>query len=234
MATFKPGPTIDDIRGRLGGSVCSRNLAGHTIRAWDYPGYKRTAGQDEKRGWLQNVRNDWGQLTQEQIDAWNALAATPPEVDYNRVGDVMLLSGSAWHMRINMRRLQAGQAIESDAPAGVAVDVPLTFGLTVYESSNEVDDSVMTYTQDDFDGFYAVLQVSLVSSLVQQVMYTGYKSVWCGTVTDSTSQIITDELYAACGIRQLGQRCFGRLWKQSTDGIRSGFISTFSNVLEAT
>lgn len=232
MAIVKLGPSITDIRGKMGHVVFSLNGSGHTARAQSRPTMKRSDLQGEKRGWLADVRRDWLTLTQGQIDDWNALGADPPEQDYNRVGEAVLLPGSAWHARVNLRRLQVGDAIESDAPASTPVDAPQTFGITVYSSAEVVEDSVIIYTEDAFVGAYAILQCSLVQGTVKQVQTTGFKTVWAGSVAAGTSQVITTEIRAALGLMYVGQKVFARLWKQSTDGIRSVVSEASCDVLE--
>lgn len=232
MATAKLGVSITDLRGKVGHMVFSRNASGHTVRSWNYPKRQATAQQVGKRAWMANLRHIWGTLTQLQIDAWNALAETPPEVDHNRVGEVVLLSGSAWHTRINLRRLQAGQDIANDAPAAVAVDPPAYFDLAVYDFANEVDDSSFDYTDNDFDGFYAILEVAPVNSLAKQSQRFGYKTVFAGSVPSLGPQIINTELRTAFGVIAYGQRCFAHLYKQSLDGIRSTPLDLFTDVVE--
>lgn len=195
------------------------------------PADPKVSLQTGLRARLATIRRAWGSLTSGQIADWNALAIAPPELDYNSLGDQIWLSGSAWHTRINMRRIQAGDAIENDAPANVAVNPPDTFGLTVYEYDFAGRTDLVTYTQDDFDGFYASLHISVATSLVLAGTATGYRSIWCGAVADDVEQDITAPLASAFGWLAVGNRLFGRLFKQSTSGIRSIPLTVVADVL---
>ena len=221
MAIVKLQAPITGLRGKYGGMIFSENGSSPYVRQWLMPTAKRTIPQASKRSWMATIRHAWGTLAQADIDDWDALALAPPEIDVNPLKVTYLLSGSAWHTRINLRRLQAGQAIENDAPVNLAVDPPVTFTLTAYETAWAGRTDEFGYTQDDFDGFYAALHISPIQSLVRQVQKANYLSIWCGTVDDSTSQEITPELEAAFGVLTTGHKLFGRLWKQSDTGIRS-------------
>ena len=232
MAIIKLQAPLAGLRGKYGGMIFSANGSGAYVRQWMLPPDPAVTLQVGLRARLATIRHAWGSLTSGQIAVWDALAAAPPELDYNSLGDQIWLSGSAWHTRINMRRVQCGTAIENDAPANVAVNPPATFGLTVYTYVWPGRTDVVTYTQDDFDGFYAVLQISVVASLAQAGTKTGYRSIWCGAIADDVEQDVTAPLAAAFGWLSVGNRLFGRFYKQSTTGIRSVPISVTADVLE--
>lgn len=232
MAIVTFGGGVAAIRGRVGGVVFSANGVSSFVKTWAMPILKQTEIQSEKRGWFVTISHAWGELTQVKIDAWDALAATPPEIDYNSLGEVILLSGYDWHMRINMRRLQAGQIYEDDAPVNVAENPPQTFGLTAYESAWAPGVDKFTYTDGDFAGDYAVCHVYKTSSGVRQVATSGFLSMWCGTVEQATWTRINEELIAAFGMLKVGEKLFGRLWRQASSGIRSTSLVTTTVVLE--
>jgi hypothetical protein len=177
------------------------------------------------------IQHAWGQLTQEQVDDWAALALDPPELDYNSLAEQIWLSGAAWHMRVNMRRLQAGQAIEDDCPVNLAVDPATSFTMEVYEFGYAAGVDLFGYTDGDFATGYAVLQVATVMSTVKQVQTSGFKSIWCGTVEQATWTRINEELAVAFGWLSVGNKLFGRLLRQSTTGIRSVALETSCLVL---
>lgn len=221
MAIVKIQSPLVGIRGKYGGMVFSANGSGPFARAFSYPVSKRTVTQVSHRANLATVRHAWNTLTPAEVADWDTLALIPPEDDYNSLGELILLSGSAWHTRINMRRIQCGDAIENTCPVATVVDPPDTFSLTVIHSTGVVTDTVFEYTSGDFAGVYAVLQCAIVQSLVRNVQTAGFMTIWSGTVDNLTYTEINDELEAAFGYMQVGQKVFGRLYRQSTDGIRS-------------
>jgi len=231
MAIVKLQSPIAGIRGKYGGMVFSANGSGAYVRQWSYPTSPNSVAQIEKRGWLTTIRHGWGALTQAKIDVWDALAAAPPELDYNSLGDQIWLSGSAWHTRVNMRRLQCGLAYEDDAPANVAVNPPVTFGLTVYEYDFTARADLLTYTNADFDGFGGVLQISISSSTARTNNTTGFMSIGCGAIPSNSPLNITTALADVFGWLAVGNRLYGKLFKMSTGGIRSVPITVVSDVL---
>jgi len=231
MAIVKLQSPIAGLRGKYGGMIFSENGSSPYVKQWSPPVAKRTAPQVSQRARMATIQHGWSSLAQGDIDDWNALAAAPPEIDTNSLKKTYLLSGSAWHMRVNLRRLQAGQAIDNICPANVAVNPPLTFAITSYEFAYGARTDTFDYTDGDFTGFYAVCHISCAQSLVKQVQTTNFMSIWCGAVEQDTWTEITEELAGAFGWLAVGNKLFGRLWKQSTTGIRSVPIETSSLVL---
>lgn len=221
MAIVKLAAPLAGLRGLFGGMVFSANGSGNYAKKWEYPKNRRTILQADKRAWFSTIRNHWQSLTSGQVAAWDALAASPPETDYNSLGDLIFLSGSAWHCRVNMRRLQAGDAIEDDCPPNASVAAPVSFGLEIYDFNDGASSDVFTYTSGDFTGIYASLFLAPTLSPVRTKQSNGYRSIWCGTVDTLTSTEINAELAAAFGWLSEGMQVFGELRRQSLTGIRS-------------
>ena len=231
MAIVKIQAPLAGIRGKYGGMVFSANGSANYVKQWCMPVDRRSAAQVLHRSWLAMVRHGWGQLTQAQIDAWDALAATPPEVDYNSLGEVVLLSGSAWHARINLRQLACGQAYNGTAPANVAVDPPTAFGLQCYTHMWLGRTDYCTFGDGDFAGYKASLDISVSSSLVLQGKTTGYYLVKRWHQGLGSSQDITAAVAATLGWLVVGNRLYGRLWKRATTGIRSVPLEVVADIL---
>jgi hypothetical protein len=231
MAIVKLQSPIAGLRGKYGGMIFSANGSGPYVRQWCMPPDPKSVLQTPLRADLTSIRHSWSNLTQGQIDDWNALAAAPPEIDYNSLGEEILLSGSAWHTRVNMRRVLSGDAIEDNCPVNTPVDPPLSFGLYCNDFFDAFPLAFFSYTDDDFDGFYAVLHISVASSSVLQSKTTGFRLVWSNTVTDGTLQDIMSELVTVFGSLTIGNRLFGRLYKQSTTGIRSTPLTSYIDVV---
>jgi hypothetical protein len=232
MALVQFGELVIGVRGTIGGMTLSANGSGAYAKRWAQPPKSASVKQVEKRGWMSQVRADWRQCTEAQIAAWDALAADPPEIDYNPWGEQIYLSGSAWHTRINIRRLQCGQSIERDAPANSPIEAPATFGLTIYDFEDEVSDSTFNYTENDFTDLFAILYCSPSTSQARQVQTTGYLIVWADETEGATSTRINEELADAFGWLSAGQKIFGRLHKQRPSGIRSTYITTTTIIQE--
>lgn len=232
MALVKYSEIIQGIRGTVAGLVWTNGRTGPFVKKLATPARRRTVKQSVKRAWFAQIRQEWASLTDPQIANWDAFALSPPEVDKNPFGDVIFLSGSAWHMRINMRRLQAGQMIANNAPVSTPETPPSVFTLTVYRTGAVGVDSEFNYGVGDFVGKYAVLHLSSSISAVRQVQTSGYMSIWTGSVSVPGPQIITTEIDAAFGALQVGQKVFGELRTQSLAGIRSTELLATTIVLE--
>lgn len=231
MAIVKLQSPIAGLRGKYGGMIFSANGSGTYVKQWTYPTDPASVSQTLKRSWMARIRHGWGVLSQAKIDVWDALAASPPELDYNSLGDQIWLSGSAWHTRINMRRFECGLAYEDDAPPNVAVDPPLTFGLTVYEYDWAGRADLLTYTDGDFTGFGGVLQIAHSRSTALATRTTGYYSIGCGAIPTNSPLDITIPLAAVFGWLSVGNRLYGKLFKMSSGGIRSVPLTVVSDVL---
>jgi len=234
MAIVKIQAPLVGIRGKYGGMVFSGNGSGPYVRQLVSPVAKRTSVQVGQRAWMSEVRQLWTTLTDAQIADWNYLAAHPPELDYNSLNVQYFLSGAAWHMRVNLRRLKAGQAIDNICPAIATVTPAHTFGMTVYGFGYPLMTDLFSYTSGDFATGYAVLHIAVAPSGNSQVMTTGFKSVWCGTVVNPTWTGINAQLITAFGWLDVGTKLFGRLWHQSVTGIRSVALETSTVVLVGT
>jgi hypothetical protein len=74
-------PLISDARGKLGGTVYSRNPQGPYTRAKTAPLQPRTVSQQAGRAVFASAARFWRTLGPETIAAWNAYAATQTHVD---------------------------------------------------------------------------------------------------------------------------------------------------------
>jgi hypothetical protein len=160
-------------------------------------------------------------LTPAQIAGWDALAAAPPEADYNSLGELIYLSGSAWYVRVNMRRLEVGQMISDPAPPSVAVSPPTAFTLDVTDFDDPTPTDTFDYGNNDFVGAYARLYLSMSVSGVRQVQTRGYNVTWAAVVPPIGPQDISAELRTVFGWLSGGQKVFGKLRVQSQQGIQS-------------
>lgn len=221
MAIAKLQAPVADLRGKYGGMVWRKNKWGNYVSQWTYPVDPRRPKQVVARSQLADVAGRWKSLSGAQIAVWDALAASPPEIDYNSVGEEVLLSGFQWHNRCNLRRLACGLAYEDDAPANVSVAAPVSFGLDVYEYDWAGRTDSMTYTNGDFVGFGGVLKIAVGYSIGRANATTGFRKIDCGVLPTNSPANITTPLADVVGWLVVGNRLYGKLYKQSVGGIRS-------------
>jgi hypothetical protein len=106
--------------------------------------------------------------------------------------------------------------------------------MTVYKTDDLTDDSVFTYTEDDFDSCYAILSISLSYGPNRQVQTSNYRMTWTAAIEGATETRINEELIAVFGYLPVGVKLFARLYKQSAGAIRSTPLTTTTIVLQET
>ena len=128
MALIKLTAIVDNISGKLNGTVFARNKGGHYMRSKSNPTNPRTTPQSIVRGVLGSISSKWRALTQGQRDAWDGAA---PDFPYqNRMGDTKILSGFSLFMKLNQNIFNAGAGITAlvNPPAPVEVSQPIFVG----------------------------------------------------------------------------------------------------------
>lgn len=102
MAKIKFGMMMTDARGKLGGQVFSKNRAGAYVRTKVTPVNPQTALQQEGRELLGSLSQQWGLLTQAQIDEWNQAVDEWKTTDV--FGDIKKPTGKNLFVKLNMVR----------------------------------------------------------------------------------------------------------------------------------
>lgn len=118
MALIKLTAIVDNISGKLNGTVFSRNKGGHYMRSKSMPSNPRTSFQNAVRARFGAIAQLWGALTEAQRDAWRAMASEYPYI--NRLGDRKILSGFALHQKLNTNLSIIGQSFVSNPPEPVS------------------------------------------------------------------------------------------------------------------
>lgn len=105
--------TVDG-RGKLNGSVASKNKSGAIWRVKVTPLNPRTPAQVSVRAIFGGLSTAWKTLTQAQRDAWNALANNVTYTDI--FGDARKINGNSFYVKLNANLSAAGQSTISNAP----------------------------------------------------------------------------------------------------------------------
>jgi len=231
MAKVLLAAPVTDMRGTVAGLVYSKNAAGNYVKAWTKPTDPTTPNQMQQRGFLARMGSRWRTLSSAEQGDWDTFAATPPETDYDSLGNSYLISGFNWMTRICTRRLRTGQAEDLIAPAATPTDAPTTFTMTLYPANGDADRAEMQYTADEFLTYYAILQVSLSPGLGSNVHTSRYLNCWEAPGLASTSTEFGAAYFSAFGDTQVDNRFFARLYRQSPSGIRSTPLELFVDVV---
>ncbi len=115
MALVQFGGGVAQIRGRLGGSIFSRNRGGSYVKNFATPTNPNTAAQQAVRNAISTLVVSWlTVLTQLQRDAWETYAENVPM--QNGLGDTIFLTGQQMFLRSNSVLVRNGLARVDDAP----------------------------------------------------------------------------------------------------------------------
>jgi len=231
MAKVQFVAPIADMRGKAAGLVFSKNAAGNFCKAWVKPTNPSTPKQMAQRGFMAQMGANWRTLTTVQQTAWDTFAATPPETDYDSLGNAYLLSGFNWMTRIAVRRERVGLAQDLLAPVATPTDAPTTFTMTLYPANGDADRAEMQYTDTEFDADYAILVVSLAPGLGSNLQTSRYLICWEALGLTGTATEFGANYYAAFGTTQVDNRFFAKLYRQSDTGIRSTPLELFIDVV---
>jgi len=116
---------IAEARGKIGGTVFSRNTFGAYIRAKVTPVNPATTSQVLIRNQFTSISQSWRGLTQAERDSWNQAAITFNNTDI--FGDSVNLSGQVLFMQLNRNLLAIEQPTITSPPIQTSVFAFTTF-----------------------------------------------------------------------------------------------------------
>lgn len=118
-----------DGRGKINGSVASKNRAGAYVRTKVTPVNPNTSYQQTARFTLTQLSQAWRSLTEAQRLAWNAAVSDFQTTDI--FGDLRKPTGKNLFTRLNINLTNAGQSIISSPPLPSQVEGCGLTGLTI-------------------------------------------------------------------------------------------------------
>lgn len=110
---------VADMRGKLNGTVFSRNRGGSYTRTKSSPTNPATIYQQNQRSVLAAYSSAWRGLSQAQRDSWIAGASNFPYTDI--FGSVKSLSGQQLYAKLNIMLVNTGNAAITTCPTPVSV-----------------------------------------------------------------------------------------------------------------
>ena len=114
MAKIKFGAFLVDMRGKVNGTVFSKNRGGAYARTKVTPSNPQTSAQNLVRSRLTGFSQGWRALSQAARDAWNSAVASFPRT--NVFGDAKILSGHQLYIGLNSQLAAAGQTAITAPP----------------------------------------------------------------------------------------------------------------------
>lgn len=116
---------LADMRGKVNGTVFSKNRGGAYARTKVTPSNPQTSAQNLVRSRLTGFSQGWRGLTQAGRDAWNAAVGSFPRT--NVFGNSKILSGHQLYIGLNSQLGAAGQTAISAPPVPVGASAITAF-----------------------------------------------------------------------------------------------------------
>jgi len=137
-----------DIRGKLNGSVFSKNKGGAYVRTKVTPVNPQTTSQQNARNRLSTNSQAWRDLTESQRQGWIDAAPNFPYSDI--YGNSKSLSGFQLYVKLNTNLALIGEAAIAAAPSPVAIPQLELASVAADDSANTVIITGTTPVPADF------------------------------------------------------------------------------------
>lgn len=210
MALIKLTAIVDNISGKLNGTVFARNKGGHYMRSKSNPTNPKTASQMNIRSFFGSVASAWRDLPQNVRNAWNNIA---PDFPYqNRMGDTKIYSGFNLFMKLQQNLQLIGNSSFASIPsAPVAVSSPTgiigSFGID--STGEDFDLAEIQYSVNNSgNSETAVIYATAPLSAGINNFDNRLRMITAETVTQGTNQTVNikDEYKAKFGVPKAGQK----------------------------
>lgn len=233
MAKIKwSGIGIVDGRGKINGTVLSKNRGGAYARVKVTPSNPRSAAQMFVRSNLAFLAQKWKTLTQENRDAWSGAVSNYTRTDV--FGDVKTPTGYNLFMRINTALRDASTELFFNVPAP-AVEVA---GVQdVYVEKVEVGDGynvTVSFGSDDESNGYLLIDASPPLSMGVSTAGSRYKRIENAEVLDFSEPFSVSDFRgsyeAIYGNLPVGHKVFIRVTVMMSNGQRGvPFVTSFES-----
>lgn len=218
---------VAGISGTVGGVTYSRGHCGAYVKEWAMGVNPQTARQMYVRGLMTQYGAVWAGMGSTLQAAWDAFGVVAPEVIYNRLHQVIQLSGWSWFVKVNQRRASVGLSPVTAVPSTSAV-VPVT-GLVLTMRTSGPAGSTLGWAGAPWpSGYGAILFLGVHTTGGAQRKKGGYRLVWAAEAPVGSSADITAEVTAVFGGVVHGWQYFGECWVQRDDGVRSPMTPVYT------
>lgn len=220
MAIIALGVTVVGIRGTIGGIIFSANKATPYAKAWARGSNPKTLRQSTQRGLLATMPALWRDLTDAERVLWDVFAALPAQDLINSLGETYSISGFGWFNKINIRLLVMGRATRTAVPSQARPSAP---SITDIEFPFDVGQTAfVTYASATFDpDFDLVLEIAQSASIGRIAAPSVFAEFAVLQNPDDTETGFASAYVNRLGIGNASLRGYARLYRQTTDGLRS-------------
>lgn len=136
MAKIKLSAIVSEMRGKLNGSVFSKNRGGAYLRTKVTPVNPQSLAQGSVRALLTTLSQSWRGLTEAKRLAWNSAVSQFTSTDI--FGDIKTPSGINLYNKLNLNLGAIGEAAIDTPPNPVGVGYVSALSLVADESANTI------------------------------------------------------------------------------------------------
>lgn len=136
MAKIKLSAIVSEMRGKLNGSVFSKNRGGAYVRTKVTPVNPQTLAQGAVRAALTSLSQAWRGLTEAQRLAWQGAVSAFTSTDI--FGDIRTPSGINLYNKLNLNLHAIGEPAISTPPVAVSVGYVTDLALVADASANTI------------------------------------------------------------------------------------------------
>lgn len=228
MAKIKLSAIVSEMRGKLNGSVFSKNRGGAYIRTKVTPVNPQTLAQGLVRATLTNLSQAWRSLTEAQRLAWNGAVSSFTGTDI--FGDVKTPSGINLYNKLNLNLAAIGVAPINTPPLAVSVGYFDSLDLAADASADTIAASFTTIGESA--GQTVIVEATPCLSPGKNFVKSEYRTI--GTFAgDATSAQALGAMYVAkFGAMTAGQKLFVRLkFVDNTTGVAGQYTAASTIVV---
>lgn len=220
MAIVKFGQTVVGVRGTLGGIVYSANHTGAYARSWSKGSNPRTPYQQMTRANISPIGLLWASLSDGDRGDWDYYGLHPGEIDTNTLGEVILLSGWQWFVRINQRLQVFSLPLVTAVPSADPV-LPATSCILTAEMGPPSLCVLVWQPQPLPDSPMAIVHMAVHPTTGLTSKTTGFKIVGFLVSPSETGMALGFGVALRYPGIQKGWKLFVRLYCVRADGVRS-------------
>lgn len=206
MAKVKFTAFLADMRGKVNGSVFSRNKGGAYVRTKVTPNNPQTSAQVNARALLSTYSQNWKSLTAAQRAAWNAAVSNFLTTDI--FGDIKTPTGKNLYVRLNANIINGGGSAITSPPLPSGVPSLSSLSVAATETSQDV---VLTFAATPVPSDTA-LYVEATDGLSPGVSNANskFRFVEVLPATTATGADIASDYIAKFGALTAGEKIFIR------------------------
>lgn len=223
MALIKLTAIVDNISGKLNGTVFAKNKGGNYMRSKSKPTNPKSSAQMAVRAQFGAISSAWKSLSEGARSAWRESASNFPYI--SRLGDSKVLSGFALHQKLNNNLVLIGED-------------PLTFPPEPYSPAGFLSVQLDTFEDPAGEGVMNVLAPQTAVDADSKTLIFATPPLSAGVDNfDSKLRLIGVQVSSSFAtefsINALYEAVFGVLPIGAKVGIKLQNISTITGVSSA-